>query len=455
MNRRFLLALLFVIAGQLLTHAAEPLRVGVFDVDASPPLGSPLAYDPTKGVETPLSCRGIVLVGTGQPIVICALDWIGLANGGQALFREKLAAAAGTLPERVAVHTLHQHDAPRCDFAADALLHQQYGLSGAGFDPAFCRDVVTRAAAAVKQATADASPVTHLGLGVGEVEMVASNRRILGPDGKVQHVRWTATKDPVVRAFPVGTIDPQLKLISFWNGDKPLAALTFYATHPQSYYRTGLANPDFPGLARNARQKETGVPHVHLNGAGGNIGAGKWNDGSPENRQVLADRVAAGMKRAWEQTMKERVTAADANWSVEPVGLPISKHMDEQKLEQVVSNSEVNPQDRFSAAQDLVWLRRCKNGETIDIACLSIKNARVLFMPGELFVEYQLAAQQVRPDLFVSMAAYGEYGPGYIGTETAYDEGGYETGPGASHVAPEVEEVLMGAIRKLLETPAK
>ena len=39
---------------------AAPLRVGVFDVDASPPVGSPLAYDPCTAVETPLSCRGIV-----------------------------------------------------------------------------------------------------------------------------------------------------------------------------------------------------------------------------------------------------------------------------------------------------------------------------------------------------------------------------------------------------------
>ena len=34
--------------------------------------------------------------------------------------------------------------------------------------------------------------------------------------------------------------------------------------------------------------------HVHFNGAGGNIGAGKWNDGATENRLVLADRLAAG-----------------------------------------------------------------------------------------------------------------------------------------------------------------
>ena len=74
----------------------------------------------------------------------------------------------------------------------------------------------------------------------------------------------------------------------------------------------------------------------------------------------------------------------------------------------------------------------------------------MLHLPGELFVEYQLAAQALRPDLFVAMAAYGDYAPGYIGTEVAYAQGGYETGPHASLVAPAVEGVLMEAIKRLL-----
>ena len=187
--------------------AAEPLKVGVFAVDASPPVGSPLAYDPTKGVAHPLSCRGVVLMGAGQPVVLCAVDWIGIANDGQVEFRRALAAAAGTDPERVVVHTLHQHDAPFCDFSTDRLL-AEHGINRAISDAAFDRDVIARAAAAVRAATMQARPVTHLGLGQAEVEKVASNRRMLGPDGKVQHVRWTACKDPEVRAKPVGTIDP-------------------------------------------------------------------------------------------------------------------------------------------------------------------------------------------------------------------------------------------------------
>ena len=49
------------------------------------------------------------------------------------------------------------------------------------------------------------------------------------------------------------------------------------------------------------------------------------------------------------------------------------------------------------------------------------------------------------------MAAYGQYGPGYIGTDAAYAEGGYETGPTSSSVAPGVEPILMGAMKQLLE----
>jgi hypothetical protein len=71
-------------------------------------------------------------------------------------------------------------------------------------------------------------------------------------------------------------------------------------------------------------------------------------------------------------------------------------------------------------------------------------------MPGELFVEYQLSAKAQRPDLFVAMAAYGDYAPWHIGTSAAYGQGGYETTPPASNVGPGAEPELLGAIRTLL-----
>ncbi|MDB5351845.1 MAG: hypothetical protein JWN86_3092 [Planctomycetota bacterium] len=446
---RWNLLLLILLVMPTKARAEGPVKVGVFAVDASPPIGSPMAYDPVKAVTHPLSCRGIVLIGDGPPIVLCAVDWIGIGNDGQRAFREALARAAGTTAKRVSIHTLHQHDAPHCDFSADRLLSMQ-GINRQVFDADCARDVIARAAKAVQVATAQGKSITHLGLGQATVEKVASNRRILGPDGKVQYVRYTACADPIIRDKPVGTIDPMLKMISFWDHDTPVAALTYYATHPQSYYRTGEANPDFPGLARDQRQKATGLPHIHFDGAGGNIGAGKWNDGAHENRQILADRIADGMARAFESTKKAPLTTADMQWESVPVALPVAPHLDEDRLLATLKNTAAKVTDRAKAANDLIWLLRCKAGDPIDVSCLRLRTARVLHLPGELFVEYQLAAQQLRPDLFVALAAYGDYAPGYIGTEISYAQGGYETSPSVSLVAPSVEKILMGTLKQLL-----
>jgi hypothetical protein len=427
------------------------LRLATFDVDATPPIGSMMAYDPvTNHWDLGLRARGIVLLGKDEPIVLCAVDWIGIANEGHDAFREALARAAGTSPRRVAVHTLHQHDAPDCDFSAERIL-KEAGLDLRQYDGWFQRQVISNLEIAVRESLPRAQQVTGLGLGEARVEKVASNRRILGPDGKVRDTRWTATVDPKVRAEPEGLIDPTISLVSFWNGERPVAVLSYYATHPQSYYRTGIPNPDFPGIARFLRQ--LAVPAalpVHFNGAGGNIGAGKYNDGSPENRLVLAERLAEGMRRAWENTKRQPITASDVAWRVEAVALPPAKHLAIEKLE-----AQLQARDKSFAAQGdvsrLAWLRRCRAGHKIDVACLSLGRARILHLPGEPFVEYQLAAKAARPDLFVAVAGYGDYAPWYIGTAVAYEQGGYETSPSASNVAPEVEDVLMAPIRKLLE----
>jgi hypothetical protein len=225
--------------------------------------------------------------------------------------------------------------------------------------------------------------------------------------------------------------------------------LSYYACHPQSYYRTGIANPDFPGIARYLRGLE--VPdalHVHFDGAGGNIGAGKYNDGAHVMRWVLGQRLADGMKRAWEATEKFPITDRDVGWEIEPVAIPAASYLTVPELEKLVRSAGADAVN--GAAARLVWVRRCEAGHKIDLTCLRLGKARILHMPGELFVEYQLAAKKLRPDLFVAMAAYGDYGPGYIGTTIGYDQGGYETSTRASNVAPGVEPILMDGIRKLL-----
>ena len=426
------------------------LRLARFDVDATPPIGSHMAYDPvTNKWDLGLRARGIVLLGAGDPIVLCAIDWIGLANEGYDAFRDGLATAANTERNHVSIHALHQHDAPDCDFSAEQIL-KEAGMEPRQYEGSYQRQILTNLAAAVRAALTNAQTITHVGFGQAKVHEVASNRRIHGPNGRVRAVRYTATRDPELQAEPEGVIDPMVSLVSFWNGEDPVAVMTYYATHPQSYYRTGIPNPDFPGIARFLRQ--LAVPaalHVHFNGAGGNIGAGKYNDGAPTNRSKLAERLADGMKRAWESAKREPISVTDVGWQVQPVALPASHHLTNEVLEAEVKVRDPKLVLQGNASR-LAWLRRCQAGHKIDIGCLRLGRGRILHLPGELFVEYQLRAKAQRKDLFVAMAAYGDYAPWYIGTAVAYEEGGYETEPRSSNVAPEVEKVLNTAIEKLL-----
>jgi len=295
-------------------------------------------------------------------------------------------------------------------------------------------------------------PVTHVGTGQAEVKEVASNRRVLGEDGKVKYVRYSSCKIPEAIAAPEGVIDPLVRVISFWNGERPLAVLSYYATHPQSYYGKGGVSYDFVGMARAQREAALpGVPHIHFNGAGGNVAAGKYNDGSPQRRPELAGRLAAGMTAAWNATKRAPISASDVEWRTCDVRLPLrDMYQDEAPLIAMMENTSAQLRDRVGAARDLAWARRAKAGKAIQLSCLRLPGVYVVHMAGELFVEYQLAAAKMRPDATVCMAAYGDYGPGYIGTAIAYTQGGYETGP-ASRTAPEVEKVLTDAMAELLK----
>lgn len=451
------------------------VRVGTFDVDATPPLGTPVAYAVARKIEDPLKARGIVLTGIGKPIVLCAVDWIGIGNGGHDVWRATLARAVGTTPDRVAVHVLHQHDGVRCDFTAEDFLAAQ-GLGGKRFDVAFVRRTIEAAGKAAKAALDRAEPVTHLGIGEAKVDKVASNRRILGPDGRVTISRSSSYRipEPILSrltvdakrngydlsasrveealAAPEGVIDPLLKMITFFDGDRPLVSLSYYATHPQSHFGRGDVTSEFVGLARAEHERtHAGLTLVHFNGAAGNVAAGKYNDGTPELRVILTQRMTDGMRRAWEATKRVPLTAADCDWRVEPVRLPVATYLDPTKLREKIADAKAPELERLAAATKLAFVLRMTSEPPIELSCLKLGRVYFVHMPGELFVEYQLAAQKMRPDDVVCMAAYGDIGPGYIGTEISYAEGGYETQPSSSNTAPQVEKVLLDGIRKLLK----
>jgi hypothetical protein len=432
--------------------AKEPpqalLRLACFRCDVTPPLGHPLCggwIEPARAVDDPLQALGVVLLGSGKPIVLCSVDWCGLRNDANLVWRQALAEAVHTVPENVAVHCVHQHNAPFADLGAQDLVEAVGGPPT--LDRKFFADVVRRTAAAAGASLGRARPLTHIGIGQARVTEVASNRRILGADGKVKHVRYSATRDPAIRAEPEGLIDPRLNTLSFWNGSKPLAALHYYATHPMSYYGDGRVSSDFCGLARKKRQEEDpDVLQIYFTGCAGNVTAGKYNDGAHANRPVLRDRVYRAMAAAWDTTRRHAVDGWQ--WRVERVKLPprIEKSFGNEESCKVLANQELAKAQRGNAAFQMAWRQRLDR--PIELTCLDLGTVLVLHLPGEPFIEYQLKAQQLRGDAIVCTAGYGDGGPGYIPTSRAYFEGGYE--PTVALVGPASEGIIHGAMAKLL-----
>ncbi len=435
----------------LAAHAAPPeFRLAMFQADVTVPLNHGMMGGAwtAKRVADPLEARGLVLLGGSAPVVLVAIDWCEIRNDAYERWQTVLADAAGTSRERVLVTSVHQHDAPVADLTAERLLRAAK-RPGSVCDPAFHEQAVRRVAAALKASLPAARRVTHVGTGKAKVERIASNRRYVASGGAIRFDRMSRTTDAVAVAALEGVIDPWLRTLSFWDGDTPLAAVSAYAVHPMSYYGAGEVSADFPGLARRARQAALpGVFQVYCSGCAGNVVAGKYNAGRPEDRVALAGRLESAMAVAWRAT--ERQPLEQMDYRVERVRLEPrnDKGFTVAELERTL-RTDAKPFRQCLAALGLSWRARADAGHCVEVPAVDLGVAQFVLLPGESYVEFQLAAQAERPDSFVVVAGYGECATGYIPTDRHISEGDGNLTDWC-WVAPGSEARLLTAIRAVL-----
>ena len=301
---------------------------------------------------------GYVLLGIGKPIVVCAVDWTGLANSAHIQWRKALADAARTAIDRVAVQCVHQHNAPFACMDAQAIVQEQGDLPDI-VNPVFFDRCLKNAGDAVTKSLKKTTPVTHIARGEARVEKVAANRRIIGLNGKLVSQRGSSSRKPEHHRFPEGLIDPMLKTVAFYNGNKKLVASHFYACHPMSYYGDGRVSADFCGLARRRMQKqEPDCLHIYFNGCGGNIGAGKYNNGSKEARVELTQRMFDGITTS-NATLKPEPIRSFA-WETEDILPPLDPRFNEEQLLVGIRNKTNRVVARNRPSYTVAFIRRVK-----------------------------------------------------------------------------------------------
>jgi hypothetical protein len=431
------------------TAPAGKLSIAPFRFDVTPPLGHGLCggwIKPVVAVDDPLEAIGFVLLGAERPIVVCAVDWTGILNAAHRKWREVLADGAGTTADRVAVQTVHQHNAPFACLDSQAIVAEHKDLP-AMLDVKYFDDCLARGQKAVAEAIKGARPITHLASGQAQVKEVASNRRFVGKDGKIEHWRGSAAKDAKLRELPEGLIDPWLKTVAFCDGERPIVACHYYATHPMSFYGDGRVTGDFVGLARKRRQKEQpDTTHIYFTGCSGNVAAGKYNDGSPAARERLTERIYEGIVAAEKSLVAKPIERV--GWQTSDVVMDANPAWDTTKLAEQIANVKSPLAGRLRPAFAMAFHRRCERGDPVSLSALHVNEATLLHLPAESFVEYQLRAQAAASERFVATAAYGDGGPWYIPTADAYPQGGYEVSVAFS--APSTDERMTKASRDLL-----
>jgi hypothetical protein len=400
---------------------------------------------PLERIETPLLAKGIVLEDNGARYVLVAFDWCIIGNESELAFRELLARAAGTDPTRVAVQTVHQHDAPYADAGAWRLL-EKAPSPRPHLSAKFMDDLNRRLTRAVEQAVKYLEPFDSVGCGEAKVERVASERRLKGPDGKIITRGSEGAKTPKLAEMPEGDIDPMVKTITFAQGEKALVRLHYYATHPQTVSCTGGASADFVGWAREELERKERVFQIYFTGCSGNVTAGKYNNSELEVRRGLAQRLRAGMEAATKAT--QFTPAQKIVWRTDALVLPI--RTDKEFVEQCrgwLNDPKAAPGARiYKGAMRMASIERAKR--PFALSSLQIGNVHIVHLPGEPLLEFQKFAQRCKPKSFVAVAGYGDGGSAYICTDAAFQEGGYE--PSASNLAPGGEQILKASIRRLL-----
>lgn len=427
-----------------------------FRDDVTPPIGSPLGgglLPEARSILDPLDVRGLVVQADDEPpLVLIALDWSELCNEHHRRWRESLAHAIGTTPDRVMVHATHFHDAPLVDVDAHRLAKDFDGLVPMA-DEAWLDTTIQRISTAASTAWKHPRPVTHISTGAAAVDRVASTRRMYDEQGRFIDTRHSVWKKTTYRDAPEGQVDPQLQTIVLWTGDEPLVVIQEYACHPNSNFGLGQVSKDFTGLARQDAEMHFGTPnHLYLTGCAGQIAAGKYNNGTLASREALRKRLGDAMIRSRNAATARRPLESIAFDTAE-FHLPVKPGLTQDAARRDLSDGSLTTRERVKAAFELAYLRRVATGEPLLAACVAFNRDVVLLsLPGEAFLEYNLAAQAARPDAFVMCAAYGDCGPQYLSHDAVYEEGGLEER--WSMVGPGTFDTVMRVTRELVTRTA-
>jgi hypothetical protein len=457
---------------------SAPLRAGAAQVEITPRAGTHLSgaedrFNPAQSVLDPLYAKAVVLERGERRLAFVALDVTVITAEYTARLRQA-AQGLGFPPEAVMVHATHTHSAPSLghhmldpDFPAlPAELEWFRGCQRAAADLA-----LAQAIQALEQAAASLQPV-QIAAGSAIRDGLAFNRRGVTRDGSVI-MPWLFSGlqqplGPTGIRYLEGPSDPEVGVVCLRNSAlKMVAMLLHFTCHPVNVHDKPTVSADWPGAWAADLQEIYGEQCVGLvlNGACGNL-----NPWPPFEPDFVRDhrRMGRALTESTLRIMDTLTFAEDAALDFRRAILPLPvREIPEAELEPARRLLEQHPQPiwsrsapgtiapewfRASSLWSLELLRRRQPELPCEIQAFRVGDIAFAGLPGEPFVEGQLALKIASPAYPTYVASCCTDYAGYIPTREAFTRGGHEVNPSYwSKLVPGALETLVERATAMLQ----
>jgi len=438
-----------------MTTKTTSLRAGAATADISPVNSQFLAGYPhvprwSTGIHDPLTSSALALDDGSTRLLFIANDILYVPKNIVARARQRIEAASGTPAAHIMITATHTHSGPVVQDRGPG----SYSTVVPNADPAYVQlledGIVHAGVAACKNLRR-----AELGLAIAHVEGIGTNRR-----------------------DPKGPADPEIPVLAVRDADTHawIGIHEIYAMHPTVLHEDStLVSGDFPAMGRRYLQKVLGsdVPVLHSNGAGGNQSPRHCVNGQTFDEAIRLGTILGKAVEAALSTIKYRtdITLSTKQISInyplrdlpsieaaaakeQAVREKLARQQQDGTPRALVRTTEC---DLFGAEASHALARSKANGRVdaairncmpAEIQLFRIGPWRIVAWQGEIFIEHALVIRSANPDTFVCTCANGSMA-GYITTEQAAEEGGYEAS--TSVFSTESGRLLVETTQQLLD----
>ena len=402
----------------------QMLRVGVCELDITPPVGTALAGSTgprqSKGIQYPLLVKAIVLESGGTRIAYVIVDLIGLLRkeGDKAV---KLASIKTGIPqENIVWAASHTHSGPYTlrIFGEESVINKKWLAT-----------IPEKIAECVARADKLKTPAL-MSRTRGYCTQVQTNRRFRFKDGReINHWLINRGEDELQCVGAAGPIDPEIGIISFEGLKGRLMAVLFHFTMHANTNFCEYFSGDYPAVvaARLAEKYGKQCLTLFMPGASGDINPGGGIAGYRNIGNILADTIISKLDSRRPFAGKVPVGAVKREVIVPYRDLDV----DQKKR---IRDSLGARRDEYSERVEKVFLKELeimrKEGTRETATVLQawrIGEIGFASLPGEPFVEWGIKIKQESPFPWTYPVELGGDYLGYLVTEKAWQAGGYES----------------------------